>query len=322
MNTNRQTPSLPPELQEALEEEPDAAELARLWAALEHARPDTTAPPSERAEDWAALQARLTAAERAPLAPSRPPHRHAARTRAPRWRAPAVALAAVLIVAGALLLSRPTVLTTASGETLLAELPDGSTVELNSASRVAYTPGWRRLAVLPGRERRVRLDGEAFFAVRPGERPFVVETFNAEVVVLGTSFNVRARQATGTRVALQEGRLAVAPGSGPAGAVELARGEVAVVRAGRATRSADAAVEHATAWREGGFAAQNEPLRLILEELERRFGKELRLENRAAAEDTLTLYFPRPADLETIVRDVATARELRFRPTSRGFVLY
>lgn len=323
MNTPHAIPPIPPELQAALEGEPDASEVARLWAALEQARPESEAPPSERAEDWAALQVRLKASPaRAPLANGRPPHR-SRRTRSPRWRIPAIAMAAaLLIVASAALVSRPVVLTTASGEALTATLPDGSTVELNSASRIAYRPGWRRLAVLPGTERRVRLDGEAYFAVEPGERPFVVETFNAEVVVLGTAFNVRARGSAGTRVFLREGRLAVTARSGPAGALTLGEGETAHVAGGRAVSGEQAAGEQALAWRDGGFAAQNEPLWLILEELERRFGRELLLENQAAAHDSLTLYFPRPSDLQTIVRDLSTARNLRYRPTSRGFVLY
>ena len=38
----------------------------------------------------------------------------------------------------------------------------------------------------------VRLTGEAYFDVVEEDAPFVVETFNAEVRVLGTRFNVRA----------------------------------------------------------------------------------------------------------------------------------
>jgi len=66
-------------------------------------------------------------------------------------------------------------------------LPDGSIVKLNAGTRVEY-PGHFAANI-----RKVKLSGEAFFEVkRDTACPFFIETQNASVEVLGTSFNVSA----------------------------------------------------------------------------------------------------------------------------------
>ncbi len=66
-------------------------------------------------------------------------------------------------------------------------LPDGSTVKMNADTRIEYPEKFA--ADL----RKVKLSGEAFFEVkRDTARPFIIETANASVEVLGTSFNVSA----------------------------------------------------------------------------------------------------------------------------------
>lgn len=72
-----------------------------------------------------------------------------------------------------------------SGEMQLAniELPDHSTIRLNSHSEVSYKPYWWWA------NREVKLQGEAFFKVEKGDK-FRVESANGSTEVLGTSFYV------------------------------------------------------------------------------------------------------------------------------------
>lgn len=67
-------------------------------------------------------------------------------------------------------------------------LSDGSSVVLNSGSKLIYP------AEFKGNERRVFLEGEGFFKVvkRDDKMPFLVETDNIDIRVLGTEFNVSA----------------------------------------------------------------------------------------------------------------------------------
>ena len=66
-------------------------------------------------------------------------------------------------------------------------LSDGSTVKMNASTRIEYPERFT------ANVRKVKLSGEAFFEVtRDTAHPFIIETENASVEVLGTSFNVSA----------------------------------------------------------------------------------------------------------------------------------
>lgn len=95
-------------------------------------------------------------------------------------------------------------LTAPVGQRMNIELYDGTHVCLNSGAKLEYPMAF-------GRNRRVKLTGEAMFEVEHNaERPFIVETFACDVEVLGTKFNVDADEATHTfSTALLRGRLKV-----------------------------------------------------------------------------------------------------------------
>ncbi len=79
-------------------------------------------------------------------------------------------------------------------------LPDGSQVALNSNSEITYPNQFTN------NERRIKLEGEAFFNVKSrAGQPFIIETKNAFVQVLGTSFNVKAYADSDLEVIVTEG---------------------------------------------------------------------------------------------------------------------
>ena len=66
-------------------------------------------------------------------------------------------------------------------------LPDGTTVWLNSGSRLLYSGNFKDSI------RSVELDGEAFFdVVKDAKHPFIVHTSGIDIRVLGTAFNVKS----------------------------------------------------------------------------------------------------------------------------------
>lgn len=71
-------------------------------------------------------------------------------------------------------------------------LPDGSVVKLNARTKLEYPE------VFGPAGRKVKLSGEAFFEVaKDVAHPFIIDTGNALVEVLGTSFNVSAYPGSG-----------------------------------------------------------------------------------------------------------------------------
>lgn len=65
-------------------------------------------------------------------------------------------------------------------------LPDGSQVWLNSNTTLVYS------TVFSETQRKVTLNGEAYFDIAKSEKPFIVHTDKYDVEVLGTSFNINA----------------------------------------------------------------------------------------------------------------------------------
>lgn len=92
---------------------------------------------------------------------------------------------------------------TAYGETLEVELEDGSQVTLNANTTLVWNRYWKKNGT-----RKIRLEGEAFFDVThtQDDLPFVVETEDLTVNVLGTTFRVRVRE-NKTDVVLESGKV-------------------------------------------------------------------------------------------------------------------
>jgi len=82
-------------------------------------------------------------------------------------------------------------------------LPDGTVVALNSNSQLTFPKHFR------GDVREVSIQGEAFFNVKPNpEKPFVIDAGDAQIKVLGTSFNVSAYPETEkVEVVVQTGKV-------------------------------------------------------------------------------------------------------------------
>lgn len=89
------------------------------------------------------------------------------------------------------------------GSRLIVTLPDNSKIWLNAGSKLKYP------LAFTSDERRVYLDGEAFFEVNSNpDYPFIVNATNMEVMATGTSFNVETYTNENTvAVTLVEGKV-------------------------------------------------------------------------------------------------------------------
>ncbi len=92
-----------------------------------------------------------------------------------------------------------------AGQRIKLTLQDGTTVWLNSHTTLTYP------AIFDKKERRVAIDGEAFFIVAQDKhKPFIVSSQGIETKVLGTQFNICSyRKNNDVRTSLIEGSLQI-----------------------------------------------------------------------------------------------------------------
>ena len=238
--------------------------------------------------------------------------------RLPVWIA---AAAVVLLAFGIGYLIYPQSVTAPNGQRVAAVLPDGSTVELNSGSTIRYN---RLFAI---RNREVRLDGEAYFSVVPGDRPFIVTANRAVVEVTGTEFNVRSRSddpGFETRVHVASGSVALYPAGQSDRSVTLSAGDWSRwnITMESPRNPEPAAPEHIGEWRENRFHFRSETLGMIFREIERRFDIRIQLEADRMASEILTAHYSDPGDPERIIEDICHVKGLRYARTANGFRIF
>jgi transmembrane sensor len=163
--------------------------------------------------------------------------------------------------------------TTAVGDQKAIKLSDGSVVHLNTATKVEvrYSRNHRIIELL---------SGEALFTVeKDPTRPFIVSTDSAQVVAVGTQFNVYRDRHADTRVTVLNGVVEVSEtttaheGGGQvhgADAVRLMAGEIAQVDLqGRIAKHPMQNVQRAIAWRERRLVFPGDSIADIAEEFNR-----------------------------------------------------
>ena len=141
-------------------------------------------------------------------------------------------------------------------------LADGTRVWLNSETQLKYP------VTFAGTERRVYLQGEAYFEVmRDEQKPFIVETGKSAVQVLGTSFNVRAyTDEKDMYTTLVEGSVQLSSGKET---LVLRPDEQGVVAPSGAITKQKVNTALYTSWKDGRFVFENQTLEEIMHTLAR-----------------------------------------------------
>ena len=208
--------------------------------------------------------------------------------RAARWPWAAVGVAASCAVAAlALALFRApaemNVYATAVGENRSVTLSDGSVIALGGDTQieVALSENLRAIELTKG---------EALFKVaKDASRPFKVRAGDATIIAVGTEFNVE-RDSDRAVVSVTEGRVVVNPVAGllPVSLLQGFKPKLRSVHvdAGQQTTAGSAGIEEptkmeepATDWQIGHLAFRLQPLRYVLEDVNRYARKPIVVEN-------------------------------------------
>ncbi|MGJ1323400.1 FecR family protein [Sphingobacterium faecium] len=142
-------------------------------------------------------------------------------------------------------------------------LPDGTRVKLNAATTLRYP------TVFAADKREVRVDGEAYFEVANRKnQPFIVETANQQVSVLGTHFNVNTYgNKSEMKTTLQEGKVQVKELTSGKHIILLPGYQSLVNKGKLISRAVD--VNQELAWVDGRFNFDGKSLFEVMDDLSR-----------------------------------------------------
>ncbi len=213
--------------------------------------------------------------------------------------------------------AQPVCVSTPQGVKSDVVLPDGSHVRLNGGTRIVYP-------ALFGDERRVEVDGEAYFDVaHDARKPFVVVTGPISSTVLGTTFNVHAYSEDGDyRITLATGSLLV-DGGPMLRSVRLHPGEQAFFeKASELLSVRRVNVEHVLSWCEDKLYFQAEPLESIARSLERQFNVDISIADEQLRKICFTGEFVDGENIYEIMRIISADSRIRYRSRKNRFELY
>lgn len=190
-------------------------------------------------------------------------------------------------------------------------LPDGSTVKMNASTRIEYPLTFK------GKIRKVKLSGEAFFEVtRDTLRPFIIETKNASVEVLGTSFNVSAYPNAGlVEVNVKTGKVKLTQhisGSSVHKSAILPAGERGWVNVNENSMGQDRILSpNYSAWITKEIIFQRTPLAQAFGVLEDTYHVKIRMENPQIGKIPYTANFYPNQKLDYIIEVIARTHKLK-----------
>jgi len=178
-------------------------------------------------------------------------------------------------------------------------LPDNSAVWLNANATLFYPHQFN------GDVREVEMSGEAFFEVKKGKKPFIVQLGGLHIKVLGTSFNViNNRNSDEIIVTLLNGRVALYSDKRKSDTPEeiLYPGQQAVYsKSHRNIVISDIRPEAVTSWVTGVFRFEENTLEEITRELERAFHVKIHIENEMLRQKTFNAIFDEKETLDEIL---------------------
>lgn len=227
------------------------------------------------------------------------------KTKTINWQPLRIAAGIVLLVTTGILIYRefnkpPQAMALVSGTQVLSDmLPDSSTVVLNKRSSIEFTYSPKE------KTRKVKLKGEGFFDIKhEEEKPFVIETEDALVRDIGTSFNVRSYPDKDTiEVVVQTGVVQFYTLKDPG--MMINAGETGIYsKRGKFFAKLPKSDTNVLAYKTRVFSFHSTDLRSVIEQINEVYDSKIKLANDNIARCQLTVTF-RNEELDNMI-DVIT----------------
>lgn len=183
-------------------------------------------------------------------------------------------------------------------------LADGTKVWLNAASSIKYP-----LNFTNAKERRVELNGEAYFEVAHNKAlPFRVVTGKQVVEVLGTHFDVNAyTDEQDTKTTLLQGSVRITAGTKNA---LLKPGQEASLTDGFKVSDVDANM--AIDWKNGYFRFDDVDLEAVMRQVARWYDVKVEYTDESVKKESLVAVSTRFAEISTLLKLISQATDTRF----------
>lgn len=203
---------------------------------------------------------------------------------------------------------------TSYGERKQILLPDGTQLTLNACSRIRYPNHFT------GNERKVQLEGEGYFRVHRNEKhPFIVNTRQLEVRVLGTSFNVKSYSTDEVvAVDVESGKVQV---DLPEVMMRLQANEQILINtiSGEYSKRCK---EHAVAiWRKRSLRFNSTPVRDVAKELERMYNCRITFAKGQEFNNLISGEHDNKS-LEAVLQSVEYTSGIRYRKEKESILLF
>jgi len=212
-------------------------------------------------------------------------------------------------------------LATGVGDKAEVTFSDGSRVILNASSKIEFPQKFQ------SQKREVFLEGEAYFEVKhDSKRPFLVHNKNVEVEVLGTKFNVRGwYDDPDVEVVVQTGKVAVKVIDNTIldqKEAILTDGNYTKVKSGISPLSVQKVdVREHLVWMSGGLFFDNEPLKYVVKDIERRFDVNIKIVNEEYMDIPFTSTFYE-ADLNEVLSIISSTMKLNYERNGKYIEFY
>jgi transmembrane sensor len=199
-------------------------------------------------------------------------------------------------------------ITIASGndqKNILVSLPDGSRIFLNRNSELSYH------ANFGGRGRNVSLTGEAFFEIAPDDsKPFIINAGDANVKVVGTSFNVITRNSeAAVEVFVKTGKVLLSNNTGSQ-SLALEPGYIGTVGEKASGRKINDNPNYLS-WNTGLLVYNGQKLNIVFSDLKRVYNMDIEVADPAILENTWTSPIDNQPQ-ETIIRLICASFNLSY----------
>jgi ferric-dicitrate binding protein FerR (iron transport regulator) len=186
-------------------------------------------------------------------------------------------------------------------------LPDGSEVLLNAGTTLRYPTAFN------GDKREVFLDGEAYLQVEKDEKPFIVNSGDLLIRVLGTTFNVEAYQDESIqRTTLIEGKVRVIASGALTDEILLPNEQAVLNLEDQSFGKRSVIVRQFTSWINGKFEFENDNLETVMKKLSRWYDFDYQFKDPQAKNYHFSARIDDKQDISTILDMLEMTTSVKF----------